>query len=367
MAHDLNNALTPVLVFSDLLKNECDACCENANALEMIQAGAAHAGQVVKQLQYFYRDGSDGAAERANEPVNLLNIVNQAKELCRFRWHDEAVKRGVKFDIRVDVSDGSLVLGNETELVQLVNNLLFNAIDAMPDGGTIIVSTVHKDGLIELTVSDQGVGMSSDERDKCFEPFFSTKNTGTGLGLSVCYGIARRHGGNIRCQENSFGGCDFVVLLPSNLANFEGGRVAGKDFSNCNGKRILVIDDDQIVLTSMSAMLKSLGCSVDLAHDGLSGISLAKEKDYDLVITDLGMPGITGRDVVCDLKQHRPDLRIAVASGWSGHAVATEFQSDSSKPDFFIEKPIVAAALNTLLSELSGDTESAAQASSKVG
>ena len=351
VAHDLNNALTPVLTFSELLKEAPDSTEETLAAAEYIHSGAAHACQVVEQLQHFYRDNSAGSPKRIAQSVSVEEIVRQAKDLTRFQWLDEAVKRGVCFSVPINVGEGDVVvLGNPTELIQLVTNLLLNAIEAMEKGGTINISVIRQDGLIELTVSDQGHGMSADDRQRCFEPFFSKKQSGTGLGLSVCYGIVRSHGGTIRCDANASSGCDFTVLLPADVVQDENKR-AKDEAVDFDGFRVLVIDDDDLVLMSMSALLNSMGATVDTASDAESGIVLAREQEYDLVITDLGMPGVTGREVVSKIKGFHSSQRIAVSSGWSRHSVCGEFRG-RIEPDFYISKPVNASKLRKVLGEV---------------
>lgn len=345
VAHDLNNALTPVVAFSDLLTNHPDSYNENLSALEAIQDGASHAAEVVKQLQDFCRGDSVGSVDRMVQRVNLTDVVKQAKDLSRFRWRDEAMKRGAHFDIQVNVCAGGMVMGNRTELVQLVTNLLLNAVEAMKAGGAIKVSTARQDGFIKLTVADQGVGMSAGERARCFEPFYTNKLSGTGLGLSVCHGIVRRHGGSIQCDANVSGGCDFTVWLPESDENEGSKRDQDEDPMSCRGKRVLVIDDDESVLRSVSALLQFLGSTSDTALEAEHGIALAKENEYDLVITDLGMPGVSGRDVVSEIKGLRPSQPIAVASGWSGDAARDEFRNAPAVPDFYIDKPINSSKL----------------------
>ena len=353
VAHDLNNALTPVLTFSELLNEGPESYEANVEALECIQIGATHAGQVVEQLQHFYRDNSTRQADRKTELVSVIEIVNQAKDLCRFRWLDEANKRGIHFEVELNVEQNVRpILGNRTELIQLISNLLFNAIDAMDKGGVIKVSAAQEDELVELTVSDQGVGMSIEERKRCFEPFFTRKHTGTGLGLSVCYGIVRRHGGTIRCDANSNGGCVFLVLLPSS-SDAEVNDLKKEEDSDAIELNILVIDDDDLVLRSLSALLRAFGNRVDTASDALQGIELARNCEYDLVITDLGLPGISGRGVVAQIKELRPTQQIAVASGWSRDAVDQEFQG-TRKPDFYISKPINSEKLASMLDGIRG-------------
>lgn len=351
VAHDLNNALSPVLAFSEMAIDYPEQFNDIPDAHKCIYHGASHAANIVEQLQHFYRDDYSGSDKTKFQNISIYEVIQNAKELTSFRWSDEANKSGIPFEILLDdVGRDICVLGFRTELVQLLTNVIMNAIDAMDSGGTIRISAIERDGLVELTVSDQGMGMSADERKRCFEPFFSKKHSGTGLGLSVCHGIVRRHGGTIQCNANIAGGCDFVILLPSAVSSNE--YISGADNVILgDGLRILVIDDDTLVRTSTAALLSSFGNLVDTAIDAETGCELAQKNAYDLVVTDMGMPGKTGRDVVAEIKQRQPQQQIALLSGWSQEAVRAEFKA-CEKPDFYISKPINAAKLRKVLEQI---------------
>lgn len=338
IAHDLNNTLTPVVVLASVLRDE-EVSPEHREMLRAIQEGAEHASDVVKQLQHFYKSNH---ADRRLAPVDLAAVVKDAVKLTHFRLVDEALKQGIWNTVRVESQSDCRVLGDRTELVQVVSNLLINAADAMPNGGCVVVSVQHNQDRVTMQVADDGCGMSVEQSSRCFEPFYTTKMKGSGLGLSVCHGIVTRHGGEIRVASQPSLGTKFTIELPATsqpvLDKSLTSGLAGETHP-----RVLVIDDDEAVRSSLSALLTSCDVDFDTASTGSEGVQLAREKPYDLVLTDLGMPGMSGVQVVTALRSFCTECRIAVLSGWSKNAVSACFDSQDAKPDFILEKPIVSS------------------------
>jgi signal transduction histidine kinase len=188
VVHDLNNALSPVLAAAELLR-PTDFVAEQRDALTLIRAGANHASHVLQQLQYFYRaDMSEAASER----LSIAEVVQQAVQLTRFRWRDEALRNGIVIELQTAIPDDCFVSGNRTELVQVFTNLILNASQSMPSGGCIRILASSTQDAVSVVVSDEGTGMSSNERANCFKPFFTTKREGSGLGLSICHDTVHR-------------------------------------------------------------------------------------------------------------------------------------------------------------------------------
>ena len=343
-AHDLNNALSPIIAFARLLQTD-DDFVDHRESLDLMRAGAEHAAEVIKKLQYFYSEQGD--ANSGHEVVNLSEAARHAVRLTRFRWHDEALKHGMHIQVRLKIQDGCYIRGNSTELTQMLINLLVNAIDAMPNGGLITVSVSSVETAVRLAVSDQGPGMTPEQRARCFEPFYSTKSGGSGLGLSVCHGIAKRHGAVIEAEPSLLKGTQFVVTFPQRVMGT--GECAVEEVEITGKKKVLVIDDNKLVRESLSAQLRSRGMQVDTAGDGPHGIEVAQAKAYDLFIADFGMPGMTGREVVTLLKESFPSIPVVIASGWPMQFVDSQFFEGDAKPDFVIEKPIGDEAIERCL------------------
>ncbi len=345
LAHDLNNALTPVAAYSELMLKSASG--EQRQALEHVAHGARHSAGIIKQLQYFCQPS---AADEPHEYVRLCDVIRGAIALTRPRWQDVAIENGVEIHVREEVDDDLTIFGNAVELTQLYTNLILNAADAMPDGGTITARALAEDSQVFLEVEDDGRGMSEEVRHRCFEPYFSDKENGCGLGLSVCHGIVERHAGRIDIRDLTGGGTCFRITLPRGETTAEEPSVESVE-NAFYGKHVLYIDDDDVARTSIGLLLGEMGITVDLASNGRSGLDLAQARSYDLVITDLGMADLTGVDVFYAIKSHSADLPVIIVSGWSRREVLNRFDS-GLLPEAIIEKPLTPGAIGAALSRL---------------
>jgi CheY-like chemotaxis protein len=221
---------------------------------------------------------------------------------------------------------------------QALGNLLINACQAMPNGGEIIIVgrnlPVAPDWLkpgdyVEISVSDRGVGLPLDGRERIFEPFFTTKTDGSGLGLAVAYSVARRHGGGLTAEPSPDGGATFTLVLPA--AN--GGQAQATrrdDVARSLGRRVLVMDDDPSVCEAIIMMLESLGCRAVGVADGIHALTAWREamdsgRPFDLAVLDLTVPGaMGGRETIRELHELQPDLPAIVASGYSNDEVLAD-------------------------------------------
>lgn len=345
LAHDLNNALTPVAAYSELLLTT--AVPDQRQALEHVARGARHSAGIIKQLQYFCQPSD---TEEPHENVKPRDVIRGAIALTRPRWQDEAMENGIEVDVRSEVDDGLTVFGNAVELTQLFTNLILNAVDAMPQGGVITTRALADGSEVILEVEDNGIGMSKDVRQRCFEPYFSQKPSGCGLGLSVCHGIVDRHDGRIEVSDVPDGGTCFRIALPRRQVNLEEPSVEAVADA-FYGKHVLYIDDDDVARTSIGLLLGDMGLTVDLADSGRSGLDLAESRFYDLVVTDLGMADFTGVEVFYSIKSQSPDLPVIIVSGWSRQEVLKRFE-DGLFPDAIVEKPVTADAIGRALARL---------------
>jgi CheY-like chemotaxis protein len=215
--------------------------------------------------------------------------------------------------------------------------MIFNAIEAMPEGGKIEVRTFNKRRKVFIQISDTGIGITEEVRKKIFEPFFTTKPfTNTGLGLSMSYGIVKRFGGEIEVESKVGLGTTFTIILPI------GGEEREEVISPSNIKkgrkaRILVIDDEEFVRSVLSRTLAQVNHQVSLAEDGEKGIQLFKEGKFDMVLTDLGMPGMSGWEVCRMIKKINPHTPVGMITGWGMEMSRSKMEEYGL--DFFISKP----------------------------
>ena len=314
VAHDFNNLLGAILGRAQLLRRRPMAQ-DVDHDLAVIEKAAQDGRETVRRIQEFSRTRRD--KQFAN--VDLCGVMADALEITKSRWKDDALLREVQVTPFLDARGVPPILGNASELREVFTNLILNAVDAMPRGGRIALSCRGEGDRVIAKVADTGVGMTEGVRQNIFDPFFTTKGArGMGLGMSVVYGIVTRHGGKIDVETTLGKGTTFVIDFP--VSRESQITVAGTDGvalpQLLRPGRILVVDDEPDVAEVVKDVLTSAGHQVDTALSGAKALQLAKLTTYDLVFTDLGMPDMSGWDVAEKLRKERPDLIVALVTGW---------------------------------------------------
>ena len=334
VGHVFNNVLAGILGRTQLLLKRAsrEKSKELAAGLHEIEAATRTGIDALSRIQEFSRSRP---AEPFG-PVDLNDIVQRAVEQTRAKWRDEPAARGAPIELITHFGTHAQLVGAESELLEAVVQLLLNAVDAMPRGGTITIRTGFEGGRGTVSVSDTGVGMSETVQRRAFEPFFSTKGeTGLGLGLSMIYGVVARHGGEATVESEEGRGTTVVLRLP---ATGDGAPppVAGPEVDH---PQVLLVDDDETVRTAVGDMLRGATYAVTLAGSGLEGIAKVREREgpYDLVITDLGMPDVPGWEVVEAVKQVDATTPVVILSGFD-RARATR-RARELGVDLVISKP----------------------------
>ncbi|MHB8160565.1 MAG: PAS domain S-box protein [Thermoleophilia bacterium] len=362
VAHDFNNFLTVILGNTQLMlaQMEGDGDQQLRELLESVQRAAADAAETVRRIQEFTRVRTT----RSFTTVDLNRVVLNAIEVARPRWRDEADARGVKIVIETGLSGIPLVNANESELSEVLINLVINAADALPEGGTITVSTdVEPEGeWVRAAVADNGKGMDEEVSKRIFEPFFSTKGAGgSGLGLSVAYGIVSRHGGDIMVESREGEGTRFVVRLPvatiadlSDASKSVDKMAVEQGSATVRSAKILIIDDEPMIRTLLGDMLQKMGHKSEAADAGEQGLAAfdaetAAGEPFDLVLTDLGMPGMSGWEVVAAIKQRSPETPVVLITGW-GDQLDSEKMRESGV-DAVVAKPFRVEDIRRLLAK----------------
>ena len=335
IAHDLNNTLAPVVAYSESLLTDSHLSVEQRRQCECALQAATDAAAVIKRLGYFYR----GQAEPADsKQVRLKELVSQIPLLTRPKWRDEAQLQGREIDVQLELDDVPPVHGSATELRTVLTNLVFNAVDAMPEGGLITLKLSEREGQIIVEVIDTGSGMTDEQAARCFEPFYSTKIEKSGLGLSVCHGIIVQHGGQIEVEAVPTGGSIARVSLPIDENDQPTVIETPVPQSRSTPLRCLYVEDDAAVRDAFATMFDAIGVQLDVAATGDIGLEMVQEQSYDVVFTDLGMNGTDGAVVLATVKRMRPDLPVVVVSGWPREEVSAWF-TGKAQPDHIIEKP----------------------------
>jgi GAF domain-containing protein/CheY-like chemotaxis protein len=345
-AHHLNNLLAVIKGRTELLLRR-PSTAEIQTPLEIIRNAATDAADVVRRIRSFSRVRGSPLLES----LDLNQLLREIVELTRPRWLDDAQRRGTSIEVVFDLGPVQLVAGEAAALREVLMNLVLNAIDALPAGGTVMLRTWSAGDQVACAVSDTGIGMSADVQRRAFEPFFTTKGPkSTGLGLSVNYGTIRAHGGTMSIDSAPGRGTTVTFTLPA-ATRPEQRPPATEAEAPVAPLRILVIDDEPAVRETISDLLREDGHQVEEVGHGRDGIARFRNGGaFDLVITDLGMPEVTGWDVIRAAKDQSPPLSIGLVTGWADDLDGRP--GDCPQPDFVIGKPLGHAALRLALAKV---------------
>ncbi|HVP31335.1 MAG TPA: PAS domain S-box protein [Myxococcota bacterium] len=320
IAHDFNNLLAGILGHASLLRDGQTSEAERREAAEVIETAARRAADLTQQLL-----GFAGRAQRRFERVDVHGTIQDLTRLLA-----RTIPRNIEVSVRLAAPDAN-VLGDPSQIQQVLLNLALNARDAMPEGGSLVFETRRLPaadggpGILEIAVRDTGVGIPDALRERIFEPFFTTKDTGDGwgMGLAVVYGIVNAHRGGVRVEGNAPQGTTFRISLPlaGPRARAQEREATPPGLVAPRGRgRILVADDEPAVRGLAERMLRRLGYEVAVAVDGVEAVEIF-ERDagrFDLVILDLDMPRMGGAECFRTLRTRRPELRVLVSTGF-GH------------------------------------------------
>ncbi len=342
VAHDFNNILATVLARAQLLQAQT-ADPHLRHGLQVIERAALDGAETVRRILGFAR----ARPEARYAPVDLAALLQQVLEVTRPRWKDEAQRRGAAIEAVLDVEPVPAVLGSAAELREVFVNLIFNAVDALPRGGRLIlgarrllrpgnaggalnphrqvlagrVEEMHE--LVEVWVQDTGAGMPEAVRRRAFDPFFTTKGIqGTGLGLSVVYGIIQRHGGEVLLESQEGAGTTVIIRLPATAEGRAAGAESGAP-ATAPAARIVVVDDEEVLASALADILRLQRHRVDAFTDPRRALEHVAREPVDLLFTDLGMPDFSGLEMTRQARTLRPGLPVVLVTGW-GHQVDPE-------------------------------------------
>jgi signal transduction histidine kinase len=348
MAHHLNNLFAVILGRVELLLGKVEEASVR-RSLEIIQRTAQDGAEVVRRVQRFSRvqPVSDAVA------IDLNQLVQEVVELTRPRWQDEAQLRGSRIEVVVDPGVIGAAVGEPAPLREVLMNLLLNAADSISQTGRITLKTWTHDERVYCAVSDTGAGMPEEIRRRALEPFFTTKGPkATGLGLSVAYGTVQRYGGTLTVESAEGQGTTVEVSLPSASAAAQVARKSTAPAAKAAVPlRILVIDDELQVRSTLAEMLEEQGHSVTQAPGGREGLSYLESNPelVDVVISDLGMPDMTGWDVARTVQSRWPRLPVGLITGWGETDVTRE---ERGRVNFVITKPFDKAVLSQTMADI---------------
>ena len=359
IAHDINNAISPVSLYTEsLLEREPNLSDRARGYLGTIQRAIDDVARTVARMREFYRERE---AQLTLERVDVNRALRQVVELTQPRWSDLPQQRGVMVDLKTGLAELLPdIMGAEHEIRDALTNLIFNAVDAMPNGGTLSLQTrtAGEQGAerVLIEVSDTGVGMDEDTRRRCLEPFYTTKGErGTGLGLAMVYGMVQRHSAELEIDSVAGQGTTVRLSFPAHTASLvtttthTSRPVVGRRL------RILLVDDDPMLIKSLQDTLQEDGHVITATHGGQAGIDAftagqQRGELVDLVITDLGMPHVDGRKVAASIKALSAKTPVILLTGWGQRLIAAN--DIPTHVDKVLAKPPRLHELRAALAEL---------------
>jgi signal transduction histidine kinase/CheY-like chemotaxis protein len=319
VAHDFNNALTMIVGHVQLaMAAATDPVVRQQ--LGVVARVATDSASIVRRIQ----DVARVRVGRSDVAFDLAQVVREVVEICRPRWKDEAQADGVTYDVHADVALDVLVMGQPAEMREALLNLVLNALDAMPAGGSLRLAVSRDDARAVVTVEDTGEGMSADVQERIFEPYYTTKGAaGTGLGLAVVYGIVQRHDGTVEVESHPGVGTRFTIRLPLHVPERapdarEPAEAAPRRL------RVMVVDDEPLIRNLVQALLRQEGHDVAVAASGAEALEQLESASVDVVLTDLAMPGMNGWELAAAVRTAAPHAAVVLSTGWGESIAAGE-------------------------------------------
>jgi PAS domain S-box-containing protein len=349
VAHNINNLLTAVLGYSELIRSMPGVPPQVAQYARVIERAGLDGAEIVRRVQQFARQEASSSPTR----FYLASVVAESVAMTRPVWYNDARSRGVEIQVVEAHEPGIPILGAPTELREVVMNLIKNAVEAMPSGGTISVRT-RRDGLFgRVEVRDTGVGMDEATRRRVFEPFFTTKGPtlGSGLGLPLAWGVMQRHKGRIEVESEPGRGSCFTLILPlDNADSPAAARQQAAAFRPLAGLRLLLVEDEEMVAESMARMLIASGAQVEAVDNAEEALFWLKDhSDCDAVVSDHGLPGMNGLQLLGIVREQFPGMARVLVSGWGADPPGAE---DHSPAEVMLAKPVPHQILDEALLRL---------------
>lgn len=352
IAHDFNNILAIIHGNAQLLESHYKEDVELREGLVTILKAAQDGAETVRRMFEFTKTKS-GSSQYV--PLDIVDLIKQVIDFSKYKWKNIAELKGDNYDINIDnLGPVPNVQGNASSLREVFVNIINNALDAMPGGGSLSFQSSIDGDAVVVSIADTGLGMTEDVQKKLFDPFFTTKGgKGSGLGMSVVYGIIVRHGGKIEVESQVGKGSIFKLRLPIAKEEIKPIVPTGPvKKEKTVDYRILVVDDIQEINKMLKAYLSREGYSVKCLDNGTEAIETLKKEDFDLVLCDLGMPGISGLDMINSIKKLNKNLKMGVITGWAD--IVETINKEKDGVDFAVSKPIDFQRLSVLIREALG-------------
>ncbi|MDA0748524.1 MAG: PAS domain S-box protein, partial [bacterium] len=344
VAHNFNNLLTGVMGYAELMKLRDDVPEPVQNNAQKIVESARRCAAIVRRIQTFGRPIDPSQRER----VNLNTVIRDTVDITHAKWKSQAEREGKQVRVELELGEIPLVQSVGSAWEEILSNLIFNAVDAMPESGTITLGTRLDGEHVVVFVADTGTGMDEETQRRVFEPFFTTKSPerGTGLGLSTVWGLVQSQGGRVDIESTLGKGTTFFIRVPVADSGEADARVEA-GVRVVRALRILVIDDDLMVRDFLPSLLAPH--EVDAAENGPEGLTLFRRKQHDLVITDWVMSGMSGLEVAEQVKELSAHTVVVLMTGWETLGTAAE---NHDAVDLVVTKPFDSVKLNRALQQV---------------
>lgn len=351
VAHDFNNALQAMMGNIELALLENDTPATVRGHITTVRTAAADAAARVKQLQRF---AGKGRSECEFLPVNLNTVLEEAVEQAKPLWKAEAERKGLSIRIVTAYGPVKGVTGSSSELRSAFYNVIRNSVEAMPSGGTITIETGSVGTGSYARVSDTGTGMSEETRKRLFQPFYTTKGLelGRGLGMSTAYTAVKSHNGSIRVLDTAEGrGTTIEVLLPEGAMSVSSAVPdAVQSAPAAASARILWVDDEVNLRVPLRILLGKMGFQADFAESGAKALSLMENTRYDLVLTDIGMPGMNGWQLADRILEKYAGTKVVIVTGWDADVSAGEMERHGVCG--VVGKPVTSDKIKSLIDDV---------------
>jgi signal transduction histidine kinase/CheY-like chemotaxis protein len=349
VAHNVNNTLTGILGRAQLLMRTTDRE-KTAAGLELIIKSAEDGAHIIRRIQDFARE----RPSREFQSISVAELLTDVCEMTRPRWESRPVNEAVRCTLRAEST--AVVMGDPVELREVLVNMIYNAVDAMPQGGEIHLGAHEMGARAIITITDSGTGMSPEVKTRLFNPFFTTKGkAGTGMGLAVSFGIVRRHDGSIEVDSEIDNGTTFRISLPlaaDASSKSPGGAKASQTSPANRPIRLLVVDDEVTVRDVLTEALRAEGCEVVAAENGQVALQLFDEYqgEFDAVFTDIGMPEMNGWELATAIRRRSENIALAIVSGWADAISCTT--RTAVKADWVVSKPFDIDRISEIANEI---------------
>jgi CheY-like chemotaxis protein len=343
IVHDINNVLTAIVGYTDIILSN-ESCVDCRKEIEIIKKIALDGAEIAKRVKNFVKTKEEG-----KKYFNIWESIETSILITKPLWYNQAQIQGKNITFKYTRGFPIFTYGNESEFREALVNMIFNAIDAIQESGFIKIDVHKNESQAIIIIKDSGSGMTEETINKIFTPLFTTKKeNGSGLGLSTTYKTITEMGGKIEVQSIIDRGTEFKIILPVFDEKVET-KTENKKLVSKYNQNILVIDDQFEICSVVKEMLsKIIDGKIETCTKGKDALNLIKNNNYGIVITDIGLPDISGIELIKYITKTKPGTKIIAMTGWNGFID----KEKENKPDYILLKPFTMEDLEAGISKV---------------